>query len=71
MFKINSLAFVKTQGFVHKNKTLNLRPKMSYLGVFKLKFEKKQKKKLLFHLKAALSNLSYCKNLCKTITFKI
>ena len=45
MFKVNSLAFVKTQGFVHKNKTLNLRPKMSYLGVFKLKFEKKNKKK--------------------------
>ena len=45
MFKINSLAFVKTQGFVHKNKTLNLRPKMSYLGVFKLKFEKKKQKK--------------------------
>ena len=47
MFKINSLAFVKTQGFVHKNKTLNLRPKMSYLGVLKLKFEKKKKKTII------------------------
>ena len=41
IFEINTLQFFKMHGLLQKLKSLNLGPKMSYLGIFRLKFEKK------------------------------
>ena len=34
IFEISTLKFVKLQNFAKKQKRLNLRPKMPYLGIF-------------------------------------
>ena len=49
------------QSFIHK-KNLKLRPKIPYLGIFKLEFEKKA----IVIFDPAPSNSSKCKVLCKT-----
>ena len=40
MFQISVLEFVFRQSFVQKQKSLNFGPKMPYLGIFGLEFEK-------------------------------
>ena len=40
IFRINILEFFKVQTFTQKQKKLKLRPKMSFLGLFKLTFDK-------------------------------
>ena len=39
MFKISTLEFVLLQKLVQKQNSLNLGPKMTYLGIFGLEFE--------------------------------
>ena len=40
VFEISILEFVNMQSFIQKPKTLNLRPKIPYLGIFRLQFKK-------------------------------
>ena len=40
IFEISTLGFAWLENFAKKQKCLNLEPKMSYLSIFKLEFEK-------------------------------
>ena len=40
IFEISTLEFVQLQNFAEKQKCLNLGPKMPYLGIFGLQFQK-------------------------------
>ena len=56
IFEISTFEFVKIQSFKLKKNKLNLKPKLSYMGILDWNL-----KKLLLYLKSAPSNLSYCK----------
>ena len=40
IFEISILEFVNMQSYIQKQKTLNLGPKIPYLGIFRLQFNK-------------------------------
>ena len=61
MLEISTPKFIKCKVSSTK-KTLKLRPKIPYLGIFKLEFEKKA----IVIFDPAPSNSSKCKVLCKT-----
>ena len=67
VFNASTLELFKIESIEQNNKISNLGPKILQLGIFELQFWKA----IFTLLKSAFSNLSECKNLCKTKHFEM